>query len=229
MAYAEVGELAHGKSSGVVVPMVDGRGNPYPEGLRTQQVGLGVVRAVAERIDAALAPRVVKGKGLCPKKLATVHLGESLRAHVRSYLLASLFPELYGDPVPAKVRAVRRVVSPKALSLLNRRMSAAFNPPGGVLSLPGVRLTGDDLFDLLTLVHDHLFADDAFAAGVEITAPVPPPPSPPPSPPPPPSRPLPTPVANSLPSVELPPPISRVVKKKSAAVSRGPSLFDDPY
>lgn len=154
MAYAEMSppDVPGTKSSGVVVPMTDGRGNPYPEYLRTQQVGLGVVRAVVGRIDEALAGG--------PIRLDAVHLGESGKAHFKLHLLRFLIPELWGDPVPAKVKPARRIVSRKAISLLNRRLAEAFDPPGGVLRLPGVSLTRKDLFPLLSLVHEHLFGDE---------------------------------------------------------------------
>lgn len=206
MAYQERGhpDVPAVKSTGVVVPMADGRGNQYPEFLRTQQVGLGVVRAICERIDAALAPRPTevragpdRGKvALRPVKLATVHLGDGGRSQVRNYLLAKLLPELFGDPVPPTVRPVKKIVSPKAISLLNRRLKDAFDPPDGILCLPGLTLTGDDLFELLGLVHGALLADDRFAENakspvvtepepITTTSQPPPPPIPPPPPPPP--------------------------------------------
>lgn len=154
MAYAEMSppEVPVPRSSGVVVPMTDGRGNPYPEYLRTQQVGLGVVRAVVGRIDEALAGGAIR--------LDTVHLGESGKAHFKQHLLRFLIPELYGDPIPERVKPARRIVSRKAISLLNKRLAEAFDPPGGVLKLPGVSLTRKDLFPLLTLVHEQLFGDE---------------------------------------------------------------------
>lgn len=167
MAYSDLTATVIPKSSGVVVPLLDGRGNPYPEFLRTQQVGLGVVRAVVERIDAALAGG--------PIRLDSVHLGEGGKAHFKWYLLQRLLPELWGDPVPRKVKAAPRIVSRKALGLLNRRLAAAFDPPGGSVRLPGVTLTRKDLFPLLQLLHEALLGDDAFADESEADDQVPPP------------------------------------------------------
>lgn len=138
--------------SGVVQPMLDGRGNPYPEYLRTQQVGLGVVKAVVDRIDQALAGG--------PIRLATVSIGDSGKAHFKLHLLRTLFKELWGDPLPARVKPVPKIVSKKAHSLLANRLNTAFDPPGGTLHLPGLTLTADDLFHLLTAVHEALFGDE---------------------------------------------------------------------
>lgn len=199
MAYQDQGhpDLPAAKSSGVVVPMPDGRGNAYPEYLRTQQVGLGVVRAICDRLDAAIAPRPTEKGDLRPVKLATVFLGDGGRAAVRQYLLAKLLPELYGDPVPPAVRPVKRIVSPKALSLLNQRLAAAFDPPGGTLRLPGLDLSRDDLYELLLLVHEAILGDDRFPDPPAVNPPHPPvvaPPPPPPPPPPPSPEPPPPPV-----------------------------------
>jgi hypothetical protein len=103
-----------------------------------------------------------------------VFLGEGGRSQVRHYLLAKLLPELFGDPVPRQVKAAKKIVSPKAISLINRRLTEAFSPASGELHLPGLTLTRDDLFELLVLVHEQLLGDDHF--------PEPPPPPPPPSP-----------------------------------------------
>lgn len=140
------------RSSGVVQPMLDGRGNPYPEFLRAQQVGLGVVKAVVDRIDEALAGG--------PIRLATVSLADSGKAHFKAYLLRTLFRELWGDPLPSRVKPVGKIVSKKANSLIANRLNTAFDPPGGTLHLPGVTLTADDLFHLLTAVHEALFGDE---------------------------------------------------------------------
>lgn len=151
MAYTPQPAPAH-RPSGVVQPMLDGRGNPYPEFLRAQQVSLSVVKAVADRIDEAL------GGG--PIRLATVTIAASGKAHFRQYLLRSLFPELFGDPLPLRVKAIPQIVSKKATSLIARRLSQAFDPPGGTLHLPGLTLTQDDLFHLLTAVHEGVFGDE---------------------------------------------------------------------
>lgn len=171
MAYLDADGLT-GKSTGVVVPMRDGRGNPYPEYLRTQQVGLRVARAVCDRLEAALCgPPGRPGRRL---KLATATIDDVTRPHVKAYLLSILLRELFGDPIPATIEPARQIVSPKAISLLNDRLEQAFDPPGGVLRLPGITLQSDDLFDLLTLVTERLLGDDRFPVRTTIL-PVPPP------------------------------------------------------
>lgn len=137
---------------GSVTPMLDGRGNEYPAGLRVQQVGLAVAKAVRDRIDKALEGG--------PIRLRTVTIADSGKAHFKAYLLSVMLAELYADPLPATVRPAKQIVSPKALRLLEDRANAAFCPPVGVLELPGITLTAGDLFDLMTLVNQEVFRDD---------------------------------------------------------------------
>jgi hypothetical protein len=160
MAYLDISHPDVPRPSGVVVPMLTALGHPYPESLRVQQVGLSVVKAVSERIDKALAGGAIK--------LSTVHLGAAGKAMLKAHLLGKLFPELYADPIPERVRAAKKVVSPKALTLINDRLEAAFSPP--VLDLPGVRLTRADLYDLLTLLAAELLDDEEFDPAERLAA-----------------------------------------------------------
>ena len=153
MAYAHIlPPDAARPPTGAVVPMRTALGNDYPHHLRAQQVTLSVLSAVASRIDAALAGGAIK--------LATVHLGAGGKALLKRYLLERMAPEVYGDPIPPTVRPAKKIVSPKALTLINDRLEAAF--AGERLELPGVTLTRADQFELLSLFAGELLNDEDF-------------------------------------------------------------------
>lgn len=163
MAYADIVPpevLSNRPPTGAVVPMKTALGNDFPQHLRAQQVTLSVLAAVGERIDAALAGGAIK--------LATVHLGAAGKALLKRHLLERIAPEVYGDPIPAKVRAAKKIVSPKALTLINDRLEAAF--AGERLELPGVTLTRADQFDLITLLAAELLNDDEFDPAERLAA-----------------------------------------------------------
>lgn len=135
---------------GAVLPMLTALGNPYPTELRAQQVGPRVVRAVIDRIDAALAGGKIKLGG------GTLDAGG--KAHLKRHLLEQIFPELYGDPLPYDVVAVKQIDSRKATRLLDDRLQAVFAE--GRVKLPGVVLNSRDCLDLQELLQVEILKEE---------------------------------------------------------------------
>ena len=143
---ASGGRPASGPSSGIVIPAKTALGTDYPAFLRTQQVGMGVVKGVATRLSEALAGG--------PIRLHRAVLGEAEKVIARRHIMEVLFHELYADPIPAAVVAKRQIASVKARSLIDDRLETLFALDR--LDIPGLSLDKADLYELLALVVEHV-------------------------------------------------------------------------